>query len=204
MQANGETVLIVDDDAAVRDSMRMLLKTVGINAQTFGSGDDFIAAYDPNWDGCILLDIRMPGTSGMEVQNKLLELGCELPVIFVTGHGDIPMAVDAMHKGAFDFLQKPFRDQELLDRITEALAVHREHEEKSSQKKKIRARFETLTPREKEVMQYVVKGAANKVIALDLEVSQRTVEIHRSRVMEKMHVRSLAQLVRASLAIENP
>ncbi len=203
MSERSTTVFVVDDDEAIRDSLEVLLKTVGLNATTFGSGDEFLEAYDAGWEGCILLDIRMPGTSGMEVQKRLVESGCRLPIIFITGHGDIPMAVEAMHVGAFDFIQKPFRDQDLLDRIDEALAAREEQEQQSTRKHTIQKQFQTLTPREQEVMQLVVHGSANKVIAMDLGVSQRTVEIHRARVMEKMQARSLAALVRMALLIES-
>jgi len=181
----------------------VLLKTVDLNATTFSSGDEFIEAYDPGWEGCILLDIRMPGTSGMEVQKRLAESGCSIPIIFITGHGDIPMAVEAMHGGAFDFIQKPFRDQDLLDRIDQALTTSNEQEQQAARKKTVQNQLQTLTPREQEVMQLVVHGSANKVIAMDLGVSQRTVEIHRARVMEKMQARSLAELVRMALLIES-
>ncbi len=203
MSVNDATVFVVDDDEAIRDSLNMLLKSVGLNATTFSSGDEFLEAYDSGWAGCILLDIRMPGTSGMEVQKRLAESGCSLPIIFITGQGDIPMAVEAMHVGAFDFIQKPFRDQDLLDRIDQALAAREEQEQQSARKKTIQKQLQTLTPREQEVMQLVVRGAANKVIAMDLGVSQRTVEIHRARVMEKMRARSLAELVRMALLIES-
>ena len=202
MSEKNVTIFIVDDDEAIRDSLDMLLRTVDLNTTTFGSGDEFLEAYDPGWEGCILLDIRMPGTSGMEVQKRLAESGCSIPIIFITGHGDIPMAVEAMHIGAFDFIQKPFRDQDLLDRIDQALTTSDEQEQQSARKKTVQNQFQTLTPREQEVMQFVVHGSANKVIAMDLGVSQRTVEIHRARVMEKMRARSLAELVRMALLIE--
>lgn len=192
-------VFIVDDDEAVRDSLCFLLKSVGITGNAFSSGNEFLEAYDLDWQGCILLDIRMPGVSGMEVQRQLAERNCALPIIFITGHGDIPMAVEAMHLGAFDFIQKPFHDQELLDRIQQALATYRETQDELALKKEVQERYEKLTPREKEVMEAVVRGHANKVIAMDLELSQRTVEIHRARVMEKMQARSLASLVKFSL-----
>lgn len=194
-------VYIVDDDEAVRDSLCFLLKSVGITGNGFSSGNEFLDAYDPAWEGCILLDIRMPGISGMEVQRQLSEKNCPLPIIFITGHGDIPMAVEAMHLGAYDFIQKPFHDQELLDRIQQALAAYRESQDDLTLKKDVQERYEKLTPREKEVMEAVVRGHANKVIAMDLELSQRTVEIHRARVMEKMQARSLASLVKYSLLI---
>jgi len=203
MQQQVDTVFIVDDDAAVRDSLCLLLKTVGLEAKAFESGNAFLEAYDPSWAGCILLDIRMPGISGMEVQKRLIELGCSLPILFVTGHGDVSMAVQAMHLGASDFIEKPYHDQDLLDRLHQALARQQEQQDQSAKKQAAQKRFDTLTPREAEVMGYVVKGAANKVIALDLDVSQRTVEIHRARVMEKMGARSLAKLVRMALLIES-
>jgi FixJ family two-component response regulator len=197
-----EKVFIVDDDSAVRDSLCLLLKSVKIASQPFASGDEFLDAYDSDWKGCVLLDIRMPRISGMEVQKRLLEKNCTLPVIFITGHGDIPMAVEAMHLGAHDFVQKPFHDEELLDRIQQALMSQRQQQDELSLKRSIKKNYDQLTPREREVMSDVVRGHANKVIAIDLGLSQRTVEIHRARVMEKMHARSLAELVRLSLLIE--
>ena len=202
MPENDEKVFIVDDDHAVRDSLCLLLKSVGIGAQAFESGDEFLNAYASDWKGCILLDIRMPGISGMEVQRRLVDQNCTLPIIFITGHGDIPMAVEAMHLGAYDFVQKPFHDQELLDRVQQALSSQRQQQDEIALKRKVQEKYDNLTPREKEVMGDVVRGHANKVIAMDLELSQRTVEIHRARVMEKMQVRSLAELVRLSLLIE--
>jgi len=199
-----ESVYIVDDDAAVTDSLSLLLKSVGIQSQAFGSGDEFLESYKPDWAGCILLDIRMPGISGMEVQRRLVERDCTLPIIFITGHGDIPMAVEAMHRGAHDFVQKPFHDQELLDRIQVALNANREQQDEIELKRSVAERYESLTPRETEVMSAVVKGHANKVIAMDLDLSQRTVEIHRARVMEKMRVRSLAELVKLSVLLDTP
>ena len=195
-------VFIVDDDVAVRKSLRLLFKTLSVEATDFASGDEFLAAWDEGWQGCILLDIRMPGTSGLEVQKVLSERGNTLPIIFITGHGDVPMAVKAMQLGAFDFVQKPFRDQELIDRVSQALAANQENHQEDLQKREVMRRFATLTARETEVMECVVRGQANKVIAMDLNVSQRTIEIHRARVMEKMQARSLAQLVRMSLLIE--
>jgi len=202
MTKQHETVFIVDDDAAVRDSLNFLLKSVDIESRIFASGDEFLGAYQPDWQGCILLDIRMPGISGMEVQRRLAEEGCSLPIIFITGHGDIPMAVEAMHLGAHDFVQKPFHDQELLDRIQSALSARREMQDEIELKRVIQERYATLTPRETEVMTAVAKGHANKVIAMDLELSHRTVEIHRARVMEKMQVRSLAELVKLAVILE--
>lgn len=201
MPDQNQSVYIVDDDSAVRDSLSMLLKSVGIRSQAFASGDEFLEVFETTWAGCILLDIRMPGVSGMEVQRRLKEQDCSLPIIFITGHGDIPMAVEAMHLGASDFVQKPFHDQELLDRIQLALNENREQQDEISLKRSARERYATLTPRETEVMNAVVLGHANKVIAMDLGLSQRTVEIHRARVMEKMRVRSLADLVKLSVLL---
>ena len=195
-------VFVIDDDRAVRDSLGLLLKSMGIEAQLFESAQAFLDDYDRDWQGCIVLDIRMPGMSGIELHKQLIELRCTMPVIFVTGHGDVPMAVDAMHDGAFDFIQKPFRDQELLDRINQALTWDIEHRSEEERKRAVQERFDTLTPREREVMDCVVRGLANKVIAMDLDLSQRTVEIHRARVMEKMHARSLADLVRMAMFMQ--
>jgi two-component system response regulator FixJ len=203
MSDKANIVYIVDDDDAVRDSLCFLLKSVGITGNGFSSGGEFLATYDPEWQGCILLDIRMPGISGMEVQRQLADRNCSLPIIFITGHGDIPMAVEAMHQGAYDFIQKPFHDQELLDRIQQALVTYRESQDELTLKKDVQERYEKLTPRETEVMEAVVRGHANKVIAMDLDLSQRTVEIHRARVMEKMEARSLATLVKHSLLIND-
>jgi two-component system response regulator FixJ len=196
------TVFIVDDDAAVRDALKFLLRSVGHPVETFASAQDFLDAYRDDRPGCMVLDIRMPGMSGLELQEKLVERRSILPIIFITGHGDVPMAVEAMQAGAMDFIQKPFRDQDLLDRINQALdkdaAMRRSIKELNS----IRERLASLTPREREVMDLVVHGKANKVIAGDLDLSQRTVEIHRARVMEKMQASSLAHLVRMVIEID--
>jgi RNA polymerase sigma factor (sigma-70 family) len=196
------TVFLVDDDEAVRDSLGLLMKSVALTSRSFASAGDFLAAYDPDSPGCLILDIRMPGMSGMELQQKLIDMRAKLPIIFITGHGDIPMAVEAMQRGAVDFIPKPFRDDELLDRINKALETDRKNRDSLVEREVIEERIERLTPREKQVLELVVQGKANKVIAGDLEVSQRTVEIHRARVMEKMQVRSVAQLVRMVLQIQ--
>ncbi len=196
MSEESSVVYVVDDDDAVRDSLRMLLKSVGLPCETFASGNAFLEAYEPARVSCLVADIRMPGLSGLELQEELNGRQAELPIIFITGHGDVPMAVKAMQSGAADFIQKPFRDQELLDRIHKALEADRERRNEDESVSRARKRLKTLTPRETEVMDKVVQGHANKVIALDLGVSQRTVELHRARVMHKMGVRSLAELVR--------
>ena len=202
MKTPAETVIVVDDDEAVRSSLRLLMKSVGLAVETYGSASDFLAAYNAAVPGCLVLDVRMPGMSGLELQEQLNLKGAIIPVIFVTGHGDVPMAVEAMQHGAFDFLQKPFRDQDLLDRIQRALASDRENRAQLTQKDQIRARLESLTPREREVLQLMTRGRPNKLMAADLGLSQRTIEIHRARVMEKMQAASLAQLVRMTLELE--
>ena len=196
------TVFIVDDDDAVRSSLRLLLKSVGLQATAFPSARDYLAAWDPDQPGCLVLDVRMPGMSGLELQEELNRRGAIVPVIFITGHGDIPMAVEAMQHGAFDFLQKPFRDQDLIDRIQKATERDAANRAQLREKEQIRIRYESLTPREREVLTLVTAGKANKVMAGDLGVSQRTVEIHRARVMEKMHAASLAQLVRMVMDLQ--
>ncbi len=196
------TVFVVDDDVAVCTSLRLLLRSVGLPAVTCSSAAEFLAQFDPDCPGCIVLDIRMPGMSGIELQQVLNERHSVTPIVFITGHGDVPMAVEAMQAGAIDFIQKPFRDQELLDRINRALEGDRALRAELSERDSIRQRIARLTPREREVLDLVTQGKANKVIAADLEVSQRTVEIHRARVMEKMGAGSLAHLVRMVIEAE--
>lgn len=190
-------VYLVDDDDAIRDSLGLLFQSVGLDCALYASALEFLEAYDPNQHACLVADIRMPGLSGLELQQRLNEQGADVPVIFITGHGDVPMAVNAMKSGASDFVQKPFRDQDLIDRIHKALAQDQERRVWRAQEKVIRERLALLTPREAEVMKRVVRGQANKVIAMDLGVSQRTVELHRARVMRKLKMRSLAELVSA-------
>jgi RNA polymerase sigma factor (sigma-70 family) len=196
-------VMVVDDDAGVRNAMRILLKSVGIDATLYASAQEFLAAWQPSQPGCLVLDIRMPGMSGLELQQQLNLRGAVVPVIFMTGHGDIPMAVEAMQHGAFDFLQKPFRDQDLLDRIQRAIARDAERRQSLGEHTRIRSHLESLTAREREVLDLMVKGKQNKQIAQDLGVSPRTVEIHRARVMEKMDAHSVAELVRMMLDLDH-
>jgi len=196
------TVHVVDDDDAVRSSLRLLLKSVGLPTVAHASAHEFLAAWDADQPGCLVLDVRMPGMSGIELQAELNQRGAIIPVIFISGHGDIPMAVEAIQHGAFDFLQKPFRDQDLIDRVQRALASDADHRQLLQQREMLRQRYDSLTPREQEVLQLVTQGKANKVMAGDLGVSQRTVEIHRARVMEKMGAQSLAQLVRMVLELD--
>jgi two-component system, LuxR family, response regulator FixJ len=195
------SIFVVDDDSAVRDSLKLLLRSVGQAVETYGSGQEFLDGYNDDRAGCLVLDIRMPGMSGLELQQKLNERHSILPIIFITGHGDVPMAVEAMQAGAVDFIQKPFRDQDLIDRINQALEKDNNNRAALGERNDIRRRLETLTPREREVLDLVVHGKANKVIAGDLKLSQRTVEIHRARVMEKMQASSLAHLVRMVLEV---
>ncbi|MGH8316704.1 MAG: response regulator transcription factor [Steroidobacteraceae bacterium] len=190
------TVFVVDDDNAIRNSLRLLLKSVDLASRTMGSAAEFLETCCPSQPGCLVLDVRMPGMSGLELQQELNRRGATIPVIFITGHGDIPMAVEAMQHGAFDFLQKPFRDQELIDRIQRALAKDQRTRAALTERGRIRERLESLTPREREVLALMIQGKPNKIMAHELSVSQRTVEIHRARVMEKSGADSLAQLVR--------
>ncbi len=189
------TVFVVDDDAGVRDSIALLIRSVGLKSQTYPSANDFLVSYVAGTPGCLVLDVRMPGMSGLELQERLEAIGSTLPIIFLTAHGDIPMAVQAVKAGAVDFIQKPFRDQALIDRIQQAIEQDKRAKEDLTERDRIADRQATLTPREREVMNLVVEGRANKAIAIDLGLSQRTVEIHRARVMKKMQAESLSQLV---------
>ena len=204
MREEAPIVYLVDDDEAVRDALGMLFKSIGIKHEAFPSALDFLERYDPKRHSCVVADIRMPGLSGLELQERLNEQRSEIPIIFITGHGDVPMAVTAMKSGAADFIQKPFRDQDLIDRIHKALARDGDRRRARAEEEEIRGRIALLTPREREVMQRVVRGQANKVIAMDLGVSQRTVELHRARVMRKLRMRSVAELVHAVDRIGGP
>ena len=194
------TVHIVDDDIAILDSLSMLLETIGIDNKTYSNAQAFLEHYQSedlkHSLGCIVLDIRMPLMSGIECQHQLQTLNNELPIIFITGHGDVPMAVEAMKNGAMEFIQKPFREQELLDAIQRAIQLNTERHDQQESLESINTRIASLTPREKEVLECIVSGKANKVIAIDLSLSQRTVEIHRANVMDKMEAKSLAELVK--------
>jgi two-component system, LuxR family, response regulator FixJ len=204
MKEKPATVFVVDDDDAVRTSLRLLLKSVGLPVETFASAQEFLDGFDAERAGCLVLDIRMPGMSGLELQQRLNEIHAIVPIVFITGHGDVPMAVEAMQHGAVDFIQKPFRDQDLIDRINQALEKDRDNRAGLKERDAIRRRMQQLTPREREVLDLVTQGKANKVIAGDLSVSQRTVEIHRARVMEKMGASSLAHLVRMVIEADRP
>ena len=196
------TVFVVDDDDAVRTALRLLLKSISLPVETYGAAQDFLNAFDADRAGCLVLDIRMPGMSGLELQQRLNEMHAIMPIVFITGHADVPMAVEAMQHGAVDFVQKPFRDQDLIDRINQALEKDRDNRAGLKEREAIHRRMQQLTRREREVLSLVTQGKANKVIAGDLSVSQRTVEIHRARVMEKMAASSLAHLVRMVIETE--
>ena len=199
---NPATVFVVDDDESVRGSLRFLLRSAGLESRAYGSAPEFLTAYEPAQPGCLVLDVRMPGMSGLDLQQELNLRGAILPVIFITGHGDIPMAVEAMQHGAHDFLQKPFRDEDLIERVRRALAKDAKARAALEEHKAIQARLESLTPREREVLALMVRGKPNKIMAHELGVSQRTVEIHRARVMEKSGASSLAELVRMVMDVE--
>jgi FixJ family two-component response regulator len=194
-------IYVVDDDDGMRRALDTLLSTVGYKTSVYSRPTDFLANFKADAPGCLVLDIRMPDMSGLEVQQQLNRIGSMMPVIFITGHGDVPMAVQAMKEGAFEFIQKPFRDQDLLDRINHALKQDAENRTTVARRAEVQRRQETLTPRERQVMDMVVDGAANKVIAIDLNLSERTVEIHRAKVMEKMGARSVAHLVKLQLTL---
>ena len=190
------TVFIVDDDQAVRESLADLVDSVGYDFALYANANDFLADYSMNRLGCLVLDIRMPGMSGLELQQELVRREALLPIIFITGHGDVPMAVQAIKSGAIDFIQKPFREQDLLDRINQALNSCNQQQGTQQQAQSVKKHIHDLTPREHQVMQMIVEGKANKVIAIDLGLSQRTIEVHRKNVMHKLEAHSLAELVR--------
>ena len=194
-------IYVLDDDEGMRRALTTLLGTIGHKVAPFAVPSEFLAKHDRGQHGCVILDIRMPEMSGLEVQQRLNKEGSMLPVIFLTGHGDVPMAVQAMKEGAFDFVQKPFREQDLVDRINHALLQDAENRKTVLQKADLQKRFDSLTQREHQVLDLVVDGRANKVIAIDLELSERTVEIHRANVMEKMGARSVAHLVKMHLTL---
>jgi len=195
LQPDPANVFIVDDNPAVRDAIRWLVQQVGLNAKTYDSAQEFLAAFKPGMRGCLVLDIRMPGLSGLDLQDKLVQAGIQLPVIIVTGHGDVPITVRAMKAGAFEFLQKPFNDQALLDAIQSALEKYTQLWEQKDRMSQTSRNLESLTPREREILEQLRHGKLNKVIAGDLGLSVRTVEGHRAKIMEKMGARTVGQLL---------
>jgi two-component system, LuxR family, response regulator FixJ len=188
-------IYVVDDDDTFRKSLQWLLESVGLAVRTFATAAEFLEGYVPGSPGCLVLDIRMPGMSGLQLQDQLDSRGIGMPVIFLTGHGDVPMAVAAVKKGALDFIQKPYNDQQLLDLVNEALKRDAEMREQEARSQQIAGLVASMTPREREVMEAVVSGKSNKVVAEELGVTIKTVEAHRARVMEKMGAESLAHLV---------
>jgi len=191
-----EMVFVIDDDESIRESLKSLMRSVGLGVETFASAQEFLQSTRPDVPACLILDVRMPGLSGLDLQRELFNANIHIPIIFITGHGDIPMSVRAMKAGAVEFLTKPFRDQDLLDAIQQALERDRHARSRQADSAELRNRYESLTPRETEVFALVVKGMLNKQIALQLGTSEITIKLHRRQVMEKMHADSLADLVR--------
>ena len=195
MDANA-TVFVVDDDAAMRDSLKDLIRSIGLRVELYASAQDFLRSQRPDVPGCLVLDVRMPGLSGLDLQRRLTEAGVSMPIIFISGHGDVPMTVRALKAGALEFLTKPFRDQDLLDAIQQALDRDCQARDERAAAEAVHRRFASLTPREREVMARVVAGLLNKEIAAELRTSETTVKTHRRQVMEKMGANSLPELVR--------
>jgi RNA polymerase sigma factor (sigma-70 family) len=196
MMATDALVFVVDDDAPMRESLRNLIRSVGLRVELFSSAQEFLRSKRPDVPSCLVLDVRLPGLSGLDLQRRTAEAGMEIPIIFITGYGDIPMTVGAMKAGAVEFLSKPFRDQDLLDAIQQALERDRKARDQRAALEELRSRFASLTPREREVMARVVAGLLNKQIGAELGMSETTVKTHRRQVMEKMGAGSLPELVR--------
>jgi FixJ family two-component response regulator len=203
MKEQDPVVFVIDDDRMIREGLQSLIRSIGLRVETFASAQDFLIAKRPDVPACLVLDVRMPGVSGLDLQLKLSDAGIHIPIIFVTGHGDIPMSVRAMKEGAHEFLTKPVRGQDLLDAIQKAIASDRGSRKDRQELNEVRERFDTLTPREKEVLNLVVAGLLNKQIADQLGMSELTVKTHRAHVMEKTNAESLAHLVRMSEKLKN-
>jgi len=196
MEKENPVVFIVDDDEAICESLRLLIEDIGLEVRTFPGAQQFLSQYEPSQSGCLVLDVRMSGMSGLELQSRLRELGLEIPTILITGHADVPMAVEAMKGGAVDFIEKPFRDQVLLDGIQKAIALDAAIRRRRKETHNVQSRIRLLTQREREVMDRLVAGKTNKSIALELGISQKTVDFHRANVLEKIGVDSVVELVR--------
>lgn len=196
MKPSDAIVLVVDDDSSVREALSSLIRSVGLHVETFASAQDFLSYRRPDVAACLVLDVRLPDLSGLDLQRRLVEAGEWIPIIFITGHGDIPMSVRAMKAGAAEFLPKPFREEDLLDAIRQALDRDRETRREYAELAEIRGRYDTLTSREREVMPLIVKGMLNKQVAADLGITEFTIKVHRRHIMQKMKAKSLPELVR--------
>jgi FixJ family two-component response regulator len=201
MSDNELTVFVVDDDPAMRDALHTLMQTSGFNCQSFGSAEAFLEHFEPNMRGCLLLDVRMPGMSGSELQQHLIDQNIDLTTIVISGHADVPLAVAMMRKGAVDFFEKPFKNDLLVERVRESLQQVADRVSTSEQLQVLKARMDRLTGREQQVLEGVVDGKASKVIADELGISVKTVDVHRSRIMDKMEVRSIAELIRQVMRV---
>lgn len=188
-------IYILDDDSAVRDALSVLVRSVGLNAQEFSSAGQFLCEFDPEIPGCLITDVYMPEMDGVALQEHLIQLGCQTPIIVMSGHGDIPLAVKMVRKGALDFIEKPFSNHLMLERIQQALALDAVQRSKSINENRSQQRYATLTPREREVFEYLISGVANKVIAMKMSVSPRTIETHRANILHKMNSKSVVSLL---------
>ena len=195
-------IAIVDDDPSVREGLSSLIRSAGLQAETFASAQEFLARPGAEAPSCLVLDLQLPGLSGLDLQKRMAEVGMEIPIVFLTGHGNIPASVQAMKAGAVEFLTKPFDEQDLLDAIQEAVERDRRTREQCAEIRELRDLYESLTPREQEVMQHVISGLLNKQVAAELNITEYTVKIHRGRIMRKMHAESLADLVRMAQSLE--